>query len=376
MFLSRVCSYLAKPITSSPQHGPSIALTILSTVFNTLAPSDSVRYHVFLAVVAAIRNTSATNAFEALKPQITNQLQNWVAAWELDEEESQKLYLAIADAAKESGDKEMAHEHVVLALQSIPPAEASSTESRELAVRALTSALKLPSVFDFTPLTASDAIQSLRSTDTTLFELLEIFAADTLDAYEEFISSHPLSSIKYTDGDDSDDDSDDDDDEQEEKDLSSASEILQTKMRLLTLATLAASTPSRSLPYSTISDALRIPASEVEKWVIDTIRAGLVEGKLSQQKGEFLVQRATYRVFGEKQWAEVHGRLMVWKRSLEGVLGVVRNEREKFMREGMAATATASGNAGGEGGNQKRRGGSSGQQQAQQPREVDVGGRD
>src|SRR5690606_16743063 len=124
----------------------------------TLSSTDSVRYHVFLAIVGAIRNTSSTTAFEALKPQITNQLQSWVAAWELDEEESQKLYLAIADAARDAGDKEMAHEHVVLALQSIPPSEASSTESRELAVRALTSALKLPSVFDFTPLTASDAI--------------------------------------------------------------------------------------------------------------------------------------------------------------------------------------------------------------------------
>ena len=303
MFLSRVCSYLAKPITSSPQHGSSIALTVLSTIFNTLAPSDSVRYHVFLAVVAAIRNTSSATAFEALKPQLTTQLSNWVAAWELDEEEAQKLYLAIADAARDAGDKEMAHEHVVLALQNIPPTEASSSDARELAVRALTSALKLPSVFDFTPLTASDAIQSLRSTDTALFELLEIFAADTLDAYEEFIASTPLSTIKYSDGDDEDEE-DSDEDEEEEKDLSSASEILQTKMRLLTLATLAASTPSRSLPYTTISEALRVPAEEVEKWVIDTIRASLVEGKLSQLKGEFLVQRATYRVFGEKQWGK------------------------------------------------------------------------
>ncbi|KAK2768754.1 hypothetical protein FQN54_000610 [Arachnomyces sp. PD_36] len=374
MFLSRVCSYLAKPITSSPQHGASIALTVLSTVFNTLAPTDSVRYHVFLAVVAAIRNTSSSTAFEALKPQITNQLQNWVAAWELDEEESQKLYLAIADAARDAGDKEMAHEHVVLALQTIPPAEASSPEARELAVRALTSALKLPSVFDFTPLTASDAIQSLRSTDTSLFELLEIFAADTLDAYEEFIASTPLASIKYTDGDDEDEDSDEEE-EEEEKDLSSAAETLQTKMRLLTLATLAASTSSRSLPYTTISEALRVEPSEVEKWVIDTIRAGLVEGKLSQSKSEFLVQRATYRVFGEKQWAEVHGRLMVWQRSLESVLGVVRSEREKFMKEGVAGANTgATAGGAGEGGREKRRGG--GGQQQQQPREVDVGGRD
>jgi translation initiation factor 3 subunit M len=217
-------------------------------------------------------------------------------------------------------------------------------------------------------LTASDAIQSLRASDTSLFELLEIFAADTLDAYEEFIESVPLSSIN---------------------DLASSADVLQTKMRLLTLSSLAASTPSRSLPYGMIASALRIPRSEVEKWVIDTIRAGLVEGKLSQLKGEFLVQRATYRVFGEKQWAEVQGRLMVWRRSLENVLGVVRSEREKYLREGMAAAnavaasasnAMGAGGAAGEGGRadgakgnggDRRRGGHQHQHQHQQ-REVDL----
>ncbi|KKK22104.1 PCI domain protein [Aspergillus rambellii] len=117
-------------------------------------------------------------------------------------------------------------------------------------------------------------------------------------------------------------------------------------MRLLTLASLAAAATTtttasaRSLSYATIASALRVPASDVEKWVIDTIRAGLVEGKLSQLRSEFLVHRATYRVFGEKQWAEVQGRLMVWRRSLERVLGVVRSERERYVREGIPAAGT------------------------------------
>jgi hypothetical protein len=38
---------------------------------------------------------------------------------------------------------------------------------------------------------------------------------------------------------------------------------------------------------------LRVPASDVEMWVIDTIRAGLVEGRLSQLKSEFLVPRTS-----------------------------------------------------------------------------------
>ncbi|PWY69586.1 eukaryotic translation initiation factor 3 subunit M [Aspergillus heteromorphus CBS 117.55] len=314
MFLSRICAYLAKPITSSPH-----------------------RYHVLLATVAVIRQTSSSVAFDALKPQLTAQLPGWLAAWELDDEDAQRLHLAIADAATASGDAELAQTHVIQALQTIPAANASNPESRELALRALTSALTNPTVFDFTPLTASDAVQALRSSDSTLFELLEIFTADTLDAYEAFVAASPLASISGGV-------------------LADAGDALQNKLRLLTLASLAASTPSRSLPYATIATALRVPATDVEKWVIDTIRAGLVEGKLSQLRSEFLVHRATYRVFGEKQWAEVQGRLMVWRRSLERVLGVVRSERERFVREGLQAAQAAEEAAQGKG-NDRNKGG-------------------
>lgn len=91
-------------------------------------------------------------------------------------------------------------------------------------------------------------------------------------------------------------------------------------MRLLTFASLAAATPSREIPYEKIVKALRIPEEEVEMWTIDTIRAGLVEGKLSQQRKVFLVHKVTYRVFGTKQWQELSTRVDNWKTTLGGVL--------------------------------------------------------
>lgn len=336
VFLPRVCAYLSKPISTSPQFGPTLAISILSTIFNTLASSDSSRYHVLLAIVAVIRQSSSAYAFEALKPQLTSQLPSWLASWELDGEEAQKLHLAVADAAEASGDAELAQAHVVHALQTIPANEASGNEARDLAIRALTSALKHPTVYDFTPLTALDAVQALRSSDSALFELLEIFSSDTLDAYEEFVSATPLSSISGGV-------------------LAEAAGALETKMRLLTLASLAAAAQSRSLPYATIATALRVSGEDVEKWVIDTIRAGLVEGKLSQLRQELLVHRATYRVFGDKQWTEVQGRLNVWRRSLENVLDVIRTERERYVREGLQAAAEEAGKGGGKQGGAGRR---------------------
>ena len=105
-------------------------------------------------------------------------------------------------------------------------------------------------------------------------------------------------------------------------------------MRLLTLASIAASAAqTRELPYAHIAKSLQIPSEDVEMWVIDVIRAGLVEGKLSQLKQTFLIHRSTYRVFGEKQWREVSSRLDMWRSGLESVLAVVQQEKARFAQE-------------------------------------------
>jgi translation initiation factor 3 subunit M len=354
MFLARICSYLSEqPVTSSSQFGSSLALTTLTTIFNILPNDSSSRYHVFLAILKVIRSTSNNAAFDALTPQLNTNVPKWVEAWNLDDEDARSLHVAIADVAAASGNNDMAYKYFLHGLETIPPQSASETESRDLAKRTLISALTNPNITDFNPLIDREAIQALHDSDAGLFDLLNIFASDDYSSYTDFLDSTPLSSLNLPD---------------------SAAGTLQTKIRLLTLASLAAGAPNRSLPYSTISESLQIPEDDVEVWVIDAIRAGLVEGKLSQLKQEFLVQRATYRVFGPKQWSEIQGRLMVWQRSLESVLSLVKSEREKFEREGPGGDDVQQGG-------ERRFGGYRGQgrggrnQPNHQPREVDfVGG--
>lgn len=100
-------------------------------------------------------------------------------------------------------------------------------------------------------------------------------------------------------------------------------------MRLLTLASVAASTNSRELEYKRIEKALQIPPEDVERWIIDVIIAKLIEGKMSQQRQVFLIHRTTYRVFGEKQWREVATRLDQWRTSLRAVKEVISRERQQ-----------------------------------------------
>ncbi|KAJ9630635.1 hypothetical protein H2203_001158 [Taxawa tesnikishii (nom. ined.)] len=304
----RLCQNLSQPITSSPYNSTGLALNVLSTVFNTLSPDQDSRYHVLLAILKIIRTNST---WDQLRPQLKN-LETWLAAWEMEKEEQRKLYLTISDLASDAGEPEEAYQYLLRALRTLQEgSDAQSEEAKSLSLRALSAALSSPTHFDFQDLTALDSIQALRQSSSEHFELLEVFAAENLDDYADFKESHDsfLESASLDDA------------------------VLTRKMRLLTLASLSAFSASRSLPYSQIAKALQVPSEDVEMWVIDVIRAGLVEGKLSQQSQTFLIHRSTYRVFGEHQWREVASRLDMWRNSLLGVLQVVRQEKENFIRE-------------------------------------------
>lgn len=306
-YLPPICKYLSTPITSAPVTGAGIALGILGTVFNTIQPDDETRYHVLLAIVDVIRRT---NSFEILESQLKF-LDDWAQQWELEAAQIRKLSLAISEAAASAGQAEVSYIYLLKAVRTLQK-DASSQEARDLSVRALKTALQNEKHFDFEDLTALDSIQALRKSDQTWFELLELFSSENYDDLQDFKEGNGsfLSSAGLNE------------------------EVLDRKMRLLTLASLAAqASHSRTLAYAEIAKALHIPSEEVESWVIDSIRSGLVEGKLSQQKQEFLIHRSTYRVFGDNQWREVASRLETWRSSLVSVLGVIRSQKEEFIKE-------------------------------------------
>ena len=321
-YLPPVCRYLTQPITSSGHNGTGIALGILSTLFNTIQPDDDTRYHVLLAIIEVIKSSGN---YETLQPQLKS-LDSWIAEWELEPQESRKLYLAISNAASAANEPEDSYNYLLKALRTTQD-DSSSSEARDLSLQALKAALQNERHFDFQDLTALDSIQSLRKSDQVWSELLELFSAENYDDLQDFKEAN--SSFLSDNG--------------------LEEDVLDRKMRLLTLASLAAqASQSRTLAYSTIAKALNIPSGDVEMWVVDSIRSGLVEGKLSQQKQEFLIHRSTYRVFGENQWREVASRLESWRSSLVNVLAVIRGQKEEFIRE-KEAELSGQANQGGQG---------------------------
>nr|POE63236.1 eukaryotic translation initiation factor 3 subunit m [Quercus suber] len=304
-YLPHICRYLTQPISSSPYNGAGLALGILGTLFNTIQPDDESRYHVLLAIVERIKTSGN---YETLQPQLRN-VDNWIEEWELDSKDARKLYVAISEAAVK--DSTESYSYLLKALRTTQDSAASS-EARQLSLRALKSALQDDKHFDFQDLTVLDSVQALRKSDPTWYELLELFSSENYDDLQEFKEMN--GSFFSENGLDE--------------------ELLDRKMRLLTLASLAAhASQTRTLPYAQIAKALNVSSEDVEMWVIDSIRSGLVEGKLSQQKQEFLIHRSTYRSFGENQWREVASRLESWRSSLTNVLAVIRAQKQEYVAE-------------------------------------------
>ncbi|KAK4240941.1 hypothetical protein C8A03DRAFT_12763 [Achaetomium macrosporum] len=316
-YLPAVCGNLMKPITSSPAHSFTLAANALSTIFNLIEPSSPLRFNVLMQIIRFIRQHGQ---FDLLKPRLKN-LEGWFAEWDTDDEQQRKLYVEVSEAAAEAGDDEESYHYLIKALRTLgreEQEEITSEEAQELSLRAVRMAISSPTRFDFQDLRALPSVQALSDSHPVYSQLLDIFTEQDLEDYNDFRDEHEGWI------------------EKEKLDH----EKLQRKMRLLTFASLAASTPNREIPYANIAKALQIPAEEVEMWTIDVIRSKLVEGRLSQQQKVFLVHRTTYRVFGEKQWRELGTRVDQYKSIVDRLIGVVRkaqadveNQREREQQE-------------------------------------------
>lgn len=306
--LQPICQNLTKPITSSPANGRDLALGSLSTIFNLLAKDDPVRFNVFMQIVRFVK---MHNMFDTIKPALKN-VPGWLEAWGTDEEDRQRLYVELADAAEAADETKIAYEHLLEALRTFDPDDKddiASEEAQKLSLRALKMILVIdrPWAFDFQGLRILAPVQALADSHPVYAQLLDIFAEQDLEDFNDFNDEHEGFL------------------EKEKLDH----QTLQTKMRLLTFASISAAHQDREIPYTVIAKGLQVPVEEVELWIIDVIRAQLVEGRMSQRDRVFKIHKTVYRVFGEKQWRELQSRIDVWKTTINQVHSVLRVQQQE-----------------------------------------------
>jgi translation initiation factor 3 subunit M len=109
-----------------------------------------------------------------------------------------------------------------------------------------------------------------------------------------------------------------------------ADEVLR-KVRLVALTTLAARSATKEISYVDLAGALKVDEAEVEAWVIDAIRAGLLQARLSQPQSLVRVisvsSRGTRR-FGKDEWQLLEKRLSEWKAAVSEARATIESAEE------------------------------------------------
>ncbi|KAF9226872.1 hypothetical protein BS17DRAFT_728784 [Gyrodon lividus] len=284
--------------SASPSDNSSVKYRILSNLFNAIPRSSALR----LPVYTTLLQVAAANSELELLALSKSDVERWLKEWQVSDEEKSQFLKTIVDTLTQAGQPEFAYEYRIVYTLSLPP---SSPESRSAAIDTIAAALRLPTIFDFDALYNLDAIIAVK--DHELFPLLQIFLNNGFPEFRAWADSHSVVLQSY----------------QLERPQ------LERKIRLLSFSSLGFDYIGHDLPYSTIASTLQIDSSEVDKWTIDVIRAGLLSGKLSQATQNLHVYGSSARKFEREQWEALEKRLLAWKAGLASVIEIVASAQKR-----------------------------------------------
>ncbi|KAI8061758.1 hypothetical protein BC940DRAFT_309684 [Gongronella butleri] len=268
----------------------SLKQKILLNLYNALSATSPLRYDVFLGLLDV---TSQADELDSLLPQLAN-MDTWAKQWGIDAATERQLYQNLSDKLAQAGEQKPSLDFLLKKVATYENgSDASAATDAKLAI---VRAIGLDNYFAFEDLLQYKAVQAIA--DSKEYAILDLFLRGDLAKFEAFALDGLVDK-----------------------------EVGLRKIRLLSLASLGSENLSRELTYAQISQALMIPEDEVEMWVIDVIRAGLVEAKLDQLNKTVIVHRSIYRVFGKEQWQQLSSRLNAWKDSLNDILQVVGNAK-------------------------------------------------
>lgn len=277
-----------------------IKYRILANIFNVLTPTSSLRLDVFSALLSL---ASVNGDVDFLNAALKS-LPEWLAQWDVAADKKNACLASVSAAlqAPDAGPEWVAkaYQFALLHLRYISnEASLSADVRRDVAEKSIADVLRLPKLFEMEELLHVKAVQDLQG--APVFELLKIFVAGSRAELEQWASKNKEVLTRL------------------DLDL----DALSRKMRLLDLATLCARSVSAEVSYADIAQVLGVSDDEVEAWVIDVIRAGLVSGKLSQVKQSFRVYRSTHRTFEKPQWESLEERLTQWQKSIQTLIATI-----------------------------------------------------
>jgi len=291
---------LANIISESQNGKASRKMKILNNIYSNLEVNDPLRYNVYLAIV----KYSAKNDYMDIILNHLVHLDLWLKNWGASVEQKRELFLTLRNLLNESNHPMEAYECLFKYLLTFENADANTlNSSKDNAREAIKDAINNENIFNFEELLRLRAVQNLSS--EPCFELAKVFLAGDFNEYQNFINSH--GNIL--------------------NELSLNGDECSKKIRMLTLVSVVGNEIPGRVSYSAVQEALNIPEEEVELWILDVIRAGLIDAKMNQLDKTIIVNRATPRQFTENEWKKLDTRIDEWKNNLKDILKVIANAK-------------------------------------------------
>jgi len=285
--------------------------------FYNLLDRDSIeRYEVFLCII----NFAKIHQQVELLQRHFQEIDRLVKEWKINLKQERELYRAIRDSLRECNERAEAHKFTVRFLKTFQD-ESPEMCCLEETSQAVIEAIRVPNIFLFDELLELRPVKLLEQNNPKLWQLLQIFVQESLEAYSKFAAENS----DFL------------------KDSGLDHEECIAKMLLLSLASLAVSSLALSgsgsgeISYATIARTLHLSSdlpSEVERIIVKAVALGIINAKLDQQRRVVLVTRGLQRVFTRSQWKQLNDTLNIWTSNIDLLLKTIR-ENSKMRHQSL-----------------------------------------
>lgn len=306
--------------TSDPTKSTEILRFVsLVSMFNLLEKASPARVDVFTQVVAF---AGQIGQLEAISAQLTN-IPVWVKEWQLDVAQTRSLYrlayksLLAASAAASSPASalslsKLAADLLIRLTATYPAGSAELAAARAETDELITLALTHESIVDVFSILSLEAVKALKG--EAHVKLLELIQAGDLAGFSALVPTLTATFAKHG--------------LKEEK--------VSRKIRLMLLARVFAT--KSTLAFAEVAEALKVDLPSVENWVIDGIRAGLVEAKVDELHQTIVVTRTTYTEFSRQNWEDLQARVGDWKKNISEVQRTLDQVKLQIQRQLQSAS--------------------------------------
>ncbi|KAJ2567585.1 hypothetical protein GGH12_000281 [Coemansia sp. RSA 1822] len=305
-----VAATVAKDISANAESGVA-GLRVLNNLYNL---ANAAQLAVFSEmVVLAVR----VNMLPTLVP-LVSQLPKLLSGWTASAQQKADVVLELRNALDGA---QLGNEAYATELVFLEAIGASDARAAKVATSAIVRFANLSAVCDLDALASLDSVQELSQGGQlgSAGELLNALLECDFEQWQKYASANADAL----------------------KELGVDADKATDKIRLLTVASIAAEHLGEDVPFSKVSQAIGVEEDDIEMWIIDVVRSGLMQGKMNQVTRSLVPTRSTYRRFGADQWSLLAERLDQWKSSLESLQPVIGNAKLVAQQQAMQMAGQA-----------------------------------